>query len=414
MINDKRTRLLCLGSFILGASITLLAVATAAMWMVHHYRLGGLQTIVDAGDSNPATKAKVPACGLIEPLEIPLANPDGGFPDEKERLQPPKWLFDKTSEASLTRFLGSCDLREVEKRVLLDKRTWMINSNGITVLPPEQVVWSLSHKARQQIYSVLAKSSANYPQCFPFRFPVDAFDLKFKESGLPVEQIEKIKRLTYTNAGFLCFTDLQAVQKVLRPDDFKDLVSSLYAVPTYLLRLRVAPDADVDSLIKYWGKGGREKLVAPLLTALSHAPGGGAINISYFLPPFARLRLYTYPEDWQDPTAPKQDCFFTAMNFFNETPDTNFFNTAYSKRVLDTEYVAIKEEPAFGDIVTLFNGAGDPVHTCVYIADDFVFTKNGVNAAQPWVLMRMPDMLMIYFAHETSGKMLVLRRKDLS
>jgi hypothetical protein len=347
-------------------------------------------------------------------LEIPLANPDGVFPDEKERLQAPRWVFEKFSESSLTRFLASCDLREIEKRTLLDKRSWTLNSNGIVVLPPEQLVWSLGHKARQQIYSMLARSSENYPQCFPFRFPVEGFDLRFKDSGLPSEDVAKIKRLTYTNGGFLCFTDLQAVQKLLRPDDFKDLVASLYAVPTYLLRLRIRPETDIDALVKYWGKGGREKLVAPLLTALTHTPGGSAINISYFLPPFARLRLYTYPEAWQDPTAPKQDCFFTAMNFFNETADTNFFDTAYSKNVLETEYVAVKDEPSFGDIVTLFNATGDPVHTCVYIADDFVFTKNGVNAAQPWVLMRLPDMLMIYFAHETSGKMLVLRRKDFS
>jgi hypothetical protein len=414
MINDKRTKLLCAASFILGASITLLAVATAAIWFAHHYRFGYLQRINGEIHADIAHNEKASACGLIEPIEIPLANPSGALPDEKERLQAPRWVFENFSESSLTRFLSACDLRQVEKRTLLDKRTWTVGSNNVVILPPEQLVWSMSHKARQQIYSMLARSSQNYSQCFPFRFPVEGFEAKFKECGLSVEQVEKIKRLTYTNGGFLCFTDLQAVQKILQPDDFKDLVCSLYAVPTYLLRLRVTPDADVDALVKYWGRGGREKFVAPLLTALSHAPGGGAINISYFLPPFARLRLYTYPEAWKDPTAPRQDCFFTAMNFFNETPDTNFFNSAYSKRVLDTEYVAVKDEPSFGDIVTLFSAAGDPVHTCVYIADDFVFTKNGINAEQPWVIMRMPDMLMIYFAQETSGKMLVLRRKDLS
>jgi hypothetical protein len=414
-MDNKRIKLLCAASFVLGASLTLLAVTAGTAWFVHHYRLNDVRRILGAAQqASVPTGERIPACGLIEPLEIPLANPNGQFPDEKERLQKPRWVFENFSENTLARFLSSCDLREVERRTLLDKRSWAIDSNSIAIMPPEQLVWSLTPKARQQIYSMLAKSSANYAQCFPFRFPVDGFDAKFKDCGLPVEQVEKLKRLTYTNAGFLCFTDLQAVQKILSAEDFKDLVSSLYAVPTYLLRLRVTPDTDVDALVKYWGRGGREKLVAPLLGALAHAPGGGAINISYFLPPFARLRLYTYPEAWQDPTAPKQDCFFTAMNFFNETPDTNFFDTTYSKRVLDSEYMAVKDEPSFGDVVTLFNSAGEPVHTCVYIAEDFVFTKNGVNSAQPWVLMRMPDMLMIYFAHETSGKMLVLRRKDLS
>jgi hypothetical protein len=33
---------------------------------------------------------------------------------------------------------------------------------------------------------------------------------------------------------------------------------------------------------------------------------------------------------------------------------------------------------------------------CVYLAADVVFTKNGANAIQPWVLMRIPEMLGVY------------------
>jgi hypothetical protein len=137
------------------------------------------------------------------------------------------------------------------------------------------------------------------------------------------------------------------------------------------------------------------------------------MNISYLLPTFARLRLYTYPEAWDDATASQQDCFFTAMNFFNETPDTNFFDSVYSRKVLNSEYEPINEEPIFGDLIALFNDQGDAIHTCVYIADDFVFTKNGINAAQPWVLMRMADMLLIYYSPEKPGRILFLRRKNL-
>jgi hypothetical protein len=36
------------------------------------------------------------------------------------------------------------------------------------------------------------------------------------------------------------------------------------------------------------------------------------------------------------------------------------------------------------------------LHMCVYLADDVVFTKNGANAIQPWVLMKVPEMLGIY------------------
>jgi hypothetical protein len=36
------------------------------------------------------------------------------------------------------------------------------------------------------------------------------------------------------------------------------------------------------------------------------------------------------------------------------------------------------------------------LHMCVYIVDDVVFTKNGANTQQPWVLMKLPEMFSQY------------------
>jgi hypothetical protein len=36
------------------------------------------------------------------------------------------------------------------------------------------------------------------------------------------------------------------------------------------------------------------------------------------------------------------------------------------------------------------------LHMCVYLADDMVFTKNGANTQQPWVLMKISEMLGEY------------------
>ena len=404
----------CAAAFVLGASLALLVISVIGLLFVHHFRATKLAQALAFSKSADASSDKIPACGRIEAIEIPLANPDGGFPDRDERLAQPRWFFENFSEPSLTRFFNGCDLRPFERAALLDKRSWEIQTNGIRISPSEQLVWSLSHKGRQQIYAALAKSGANYSQRFPFRIPVGGFDLKFKNSGLPVEQVERIRRLTYTNAGYLCFSDLGAMQKLLKPADFNDLIETLYAIPTFMVRLRVTPDADIDALLRYWGRGGREKLIAPILTGLAKVPGGAALNISALMPSFPRLRLYTYPEAWKDPTASQQDCFFTAMNFFSETPDTNFFDVDYSRKVLQAEYAPIKGDPAFGDLVAVFGPDGVAIHACVYIADDFVFTKNGINSAQPWVLMRMADMLLIYFAPQKTGELLFLRRKDMS
>ena len=79
---------------------------------------------------------------------------------------------------------------------------------------------------------MLSKSPTNYAQCFPFRWRLDGFDRRFKDSGLPVEQVNKLRRLIYTNGEYLCFTDLPAAKAALRRPEFEDLLEALYGLPT--------------------------------------------------------------------------------------------------------------------------------------------------------------------------------------
>jgi len=63
---------------------------------------------------------------------------------------------------------------------------------------------------------------------------------------------------------------------------------------------------------------------------------------STFLPPFARLRFYTYPNP-RDTDIVSVDCFWSAMNFLNTMPDAGFFNPNYLQKVLFEEYVKSPE-----------------------------------------------------------------------
>lgn len=409
MLNQNRTRLLHAAFFVCGASCSLLV--GDLLGHVPHAHVGRHEI------SNPSPRnmaAGIPPYGRIEAVQVPLANADGAFPDRERRLASPRWFFEDFTEARLTRFILSCALRPWEQRALLDKGTWTILTNGVVISPSEQLIWSLQPQSREQIYSRLAQSSQNFPQCFPFRFPATSFEERLKHSDVPEAQMEKLKRLMYPESGSWCFTDLQAAKEVLTPEQFNGLVETLYQVPTYILRLHIEADSDIEAMTKYWGKGGREKLISPLLTSIARVPGGGTFNLVYFLPPFARLRLYTYPYTWKDSSVRKQDCFFTSMNFFNSSANTNFYDRDYTAKVLRSDYVAIQENPSFGDVVALANGRGEIVHTCVYIADDFVFTKNGVDPEQPWVLMKLSDMLVLYYPTDHSGHITFLRRRDMT
>ena len=65
----------------------------------------------------------------------------------------------------------------------------------------------------------------------------------------------------------------------------------------------------------------------------------------------------------------------------------------------------------FGDLVVLLDNKSNGLHACVYIADDFVFTKNGANRLQPWVMMKMSDMLA-YFYSQKPNRVVIYRCKD--
>ena len=84
------------------------------------------------------------------------------------------------------------------------------------------------------------------------------------------------------------------------------------------------------------------------------------------------------------------------MNFFNTTPDNRFFDPKYTVDYLLSHYYKIGKPTAYGDLIFLLNKYGGAIHSAVYLADDIVFTKNGNNTAQPWMLMHLKDLLAEY------------------
>lgn len=359
-----------------------------------------------------ALPAKEPPWGHLEALQIPLADSEEFFLDREQRLRPPHWFFENLTDAQLVSFLDSCQLTPEQRTELVSQVKWQVASNGFLASPPASLVGSIGAASREKIYSLLARTGENYPQVYPFRFPLDGFEAEFAETGLAPDKLEYIKNLTYTNKGTLCFADLELLPGVLSSNELSTVLDHLYRFPAYRLRLRIFPDSDIAAIVKYWGKFGRERRIRPLLDSLRNTrkTNGTSIGIGFLLPQFARLRLYTFPNDWTEPQAAREDCFWTSLNFFNEKPDMQFLDPKYVRQVLQTQYQPIEGTPIYGDLVTLVNGHGDGIHICVYIADDFVFTKNGMNQLSPWVLMKIPDMLL-YFPSENGQKLVILRRK---
>lgn len=405
--------------YLISCAVCFIAGLTVAICAGHFFglfapnALGRTTSAVSSNDLR-SVKHNSKAWGDLESLEIPLAESENLFPDRDLRLQPPHWFFQSMSRPELEKLFDSTLLAPAQKSELLNDSKFQAVSNGCIISPPAATVRSLSSSSRQIIYETLAKATNNYAQCFPFRFTFDGFSERFAQSGLAPEKIELLRGLSYTNDGTICFADIDLLPEMLSQTEFGQAIEAFYRFPAYRLRLRIYPDSDISALIKYWGKGGMEKRVRPVLESFARLKreNGTSVNISVLFSSFARSRLFTFPDSWSEPQAVREDCIWSSMNFFSEQPDMSFLDSNHSREVLLNDFAVIHDQPTYGDLVCLINDKGDLIHMCVYIADDFVFTKNGINQLQPWVLMKMQDMLL-FFPSEKKHRSAILRRKEL-
>lgn len=388
--------------FCLGVLITVLA---------HRFITNKSTSFPQTAKAAPVAARPDKAWGNLEVENIPFENSEEVFLDRAERLKKPEWFFESTTAAQVQEFFQALDLNEEQKREVLATNSWSVQASTCTLHPSQNLVLTLNRSAREKVYDVLGRCSSNYAQCFPFRFAPNRFEERFANSGLSSDTVQFVRNLCYTNDGLLSFCDLGVASEKLNKSEFEGLIRVLYSVPTVRMRLHVKPDSNIDQLVAYWGRGGREHRVRPMLESLARMPGGDSVSVSYLLPGAARLRLNTFPDIARDAREAREDCFYTAMNFFNKYSDDRFFDKANSRQALMNDYTLVTEAPTFGDLIALINSHGDALHVAVYVAEDVVFTKNGINTLQPWVLMRMDDM-MSYFPSSEPLRIVIFRKKE--
>lgn len=349
-----------------------------------------------AGESELFFKGRPGPWGQPEYVRINIEPPDEFVPVDDQQFEPTRWHFLHYSRAQLTAFFNACDLTLPQRAALNDPAKWQATTNGIFVTPPTDVMLELNSSARTQIYSVLAESEENQFHVWPATFRNGAADEWFRASGLSPSSLAMVKNLVYSRGASLCFSDIpQAFSRMPSIPERRLLVKALSRQSALLMKLRIQPDSDVTATTAYWAKGRRAKDVAPLLESLCKVPGGATVDVAHLMPPFARKRLNTYPSPPTRQGAPSPDCFWTVMNFFNDPPDDRYHSDEVWRKELEQDYTPVAEA-TFGDLVFFLRADGTPLHAAVHIADDVVFTKNGGSLSQPWILMRLEDLLAKY------------------
>lgn len=363
-------------------------------------------------DHTPAPTA-TPAWGELITYDVQLENPEEYLATDFDTSRPPTWIFTGLSLDQVREQLRGCNLTAAQTEQVLTARGITITSTNIQIQPDPELILALAPEIRSKLYSLLARDPANTYMYFPTCFSANTFEAAMHESDVAPEVIALIKPLLYPRGTALYFSDQEVVMpRVTSAEQRKCLLKALSRQPAVLARIRVRPTTDVDKLLGYWtaAPGVRLKDLRPLVESLKRLPEGGTASLMYFLPPFAREHLYTFP---LPPKAgdPAMDCHWSSLNFFNAEPDNRLGNPGYAATTLTKNYYPVQKPSAYGDVIVLIDEKNNGLHSAVYIAENIVFTKNGNNHQQPWMLMRL-DNLIARYTIASNIRMIVYRQKS--
>jgi len=392
---------------------SLVATSTAVTHYLENKRSHTVETVrKEEGETSqaPAKGTDAPWGNLIT-LDVEIQQPEEYVSFDTTRNHP-EWVFSGRTTNQVKEQLAECGLTESQIATALAPDKVDSRADATVLKPDAALILSISPETRAKLYTVLANWPENKFMSEPYHLPGD-FELMASKSGVSAKSIETIGKLTYKRAGVEFFSDPEVVlSQVSNEGERLQILKTLTYQTAVLARLHLSKDSDIDKIVGYWSAvpGVRSKDLKPLLESVARTPDGGTVSLLYLLPQFARERLYTFPLPTQ--TGEKgMDCHWTALNFLNSTPDDRLGDPAYASGFIKENFYQIGKPSMCGDVMFVLDPQGGVIHSAVYIADDIVFTKNGVNYAQPWILMRTKNLLSAYTKTE-EPKVLYYRRKE--
>jgi hypothetical protein len=349
-------------------------------------------------------------CLLMERMIIDLPSSLNDFDFDPEPYR--KWTLRDTTVTGARELFLKAGVADKDADAILKTASENAAVKGIVVRPPDNIIRGFPAAVRAALYRELSHSPENIGQAEPFRFRGDTIDEWFVDSDIPAKTIEAMRPLVYKRGNYLLFSDPQLIlpQIASRYERLK-LFGVLHRTSTLRLRLRSRNEEDKASIVDYWGYPNRQNEIEPLLTALATQPEG--ISIMSFLPVFGRTHLYTYIPLAQFNDGLKRDCHWASFNFFNDPPDNRFAVLGNVSSIVPAEYGSVKSPTRLGDVILLFNGE-TLIHSCVYIADDVVFTKNGAGVGVPFIIEKLDDVVSYYREQWGSVRLAFCRKKVIA
>ncbi len=326
----------------------------------------------------------------------------------------PRWGFAESMKDQLPELFKSANLSQSMITALLDPKTLITADGNVYVFPAIADLMAMTPESRSLIYTELAKNQVNEYQVDPVLIVGQEIKDWFRTSKLRPETIALIEQLSYKRGETTAFSDVSVLMNSATSDaDARAIFKAMTRTRSILVKLEVDHDSNVAELSHYWSPAfmNRHKDIDPLIQSIIDTDGIEALPLSHLLPALARKLIYTYPDLDLAKHGRLPDCHWTSLNFFNYDPHEYLLDERLATNSVLEHFAPVEPPYQYGDILFFLNAkTGDAYHSCIQLADNLVYTKNGRNLLSPWIIMRREDLEKVYL-YRGDGRVQGFRRK---
>lgn len=326
----------------------------------------------------------------------------------------PRWAFPESLINDLPALFQKLGLSEAVSNALLESKNKVVTDGFIYLFPSGADIESISQDVRSNLYTELAKYPINEYYENPVLIIGQSVGDWYKTSKLRQDLVSEIQKLSYKRGETTAFSDIPYLLSFAQSDsEARSIFKAMTRTRGLMVKIEANHDTNVDEVVSYWtlGMGLRRKDVEPLLQSIIDTDGIEALPLSHMLPALVRKLLYTYPSLDMGRQGILPDCHWTSLNFFNYDPHEYLLDSRLATSAVLEKFAPVEPPYKYGDILFfLKKDSGDAYHSCVYLADNLVFTKNGRNILSPWLIMKREDVEKIYL-YRGDGRIQGFRKK---
>ncbi len=364
-------------------------------------------------------RSKTDPWGSLDTRTLMISPPPEYVPKEDGPIQPARWHFASYTPERLSKVLNDAGVPRADAAELLLRAKPDDLEPGLLVEPGSALLRRIAPAARATLYAELAKNPINFDQTSAYYFYAGhggSIDDWLDPDVISPRMRAITDPLIYRIGDFLYLADIEVVREASGGGpEFQTLVRRLLRQSAVVASLGIDDPGDLDQVTEYWGRGGRQTDIRPLLESVAQEGASESIDLAELLPELPRRLLYRYPKVTMADLAKPQlaNCFWTALNFFNDEPDDRYLDVGNAMKALREDYFLVHDHQQLGDIVVFSSHEMNVFHVAVYLADDLVFTKNGAFSLAPWTILPIDRLKGPYVGHAGDWVVTYYRRKGL-